>query len=200
LPAPAARAALGFETDAHAYFCPQALFKFHPDFGFSFETAPYTDRPVSGSAVLSISELDEEGRRVAVVERTVPAADLLATTAYRFDFPAIESSKGKRYEFRLAVPDAPAGHGLGVWVTRDQVYLGGAASFAGREQWGDLAFRAHATRGTVFRRLEEILRDQSAFVRSRIVLGAMFLAYNWALAVFGWYLLFAPDDFLAHPA
>lgn len=32
LPAPAARAALGFETDAHAYFCPQALFKFHPDF------------------------------------------------------------------------------------------------------------------------------------------------------------------------
>jgi predicted O-linked N-acetylglucosamine transferase (SPINDLY family) len=32
LPAPAARAALGFDDDAHVYFCPQALFKFHPDF------------------------------------------------------------------------------------------------------------------------------------------------------------------------
>jgi predicted O-linked N-acetylglucosamine transferase (SPINDLY family) len=32
LPAPAARAALGFDDDAHVYFCPQALFKFHPEF------------------------------------------------------------------------------------------------------------------------------------------------------------------------
>jgi predicted O-linked N-acetylglucosamine transferase (SPINDLY family) len=32
LPAPAPRAALGFDDDAHVYFCPQALFKFHPDF------------------------------------------------------------------------------------------------------------------------------------------------------------------------
>lgn len=31
LPAPAARAALGFDDGAHVYFCPQALFKFHPD-------------------------------------------------------------------------------------------------------------------------------------------------------------------------
>ena len=32
LPAPAPRAALGFDEDAHVYFCPQALFKLHPDF------------------------------------------------------------------------------------------------------------------------------------------------------------------------
>jgi predicted O-linked N-acetylglucosamine transferase (SPINDLY family) len=32
LPAPAPRAAVGFDDDAHVYFCPQALFKFHPDF------------------------------------------------------------------------------------------------------------------------------------------------------------------------
>ncbi|MGE3841836.1 MAG: hypothetical protein AB7I50_09640 [Vicinamibacterales bacterium] len=168
--------------------------------GFTFEAAPFEDRPVSGTAVLSIAELDQDGQRELIVERTVPAQDLAATTAYRFDFPPIESSKGLRYEFRLSVPDLPAGHGLGVWMTRDQAYLGGAASFAGREQWGDLAFRVHATRGTVFRRLEEILSDQPLFVRSRVVLGAMFFAYNWALAVFGWYLFFAPDEFLARPA
>jgi len=32
LPTPAPRAALGFDDDAHVYFCPQALFKLHPDF------------------------------------------------------------------------------------------------------------------------------------------------------------------------
>jgi predicted O-linked N-acetylglucosamine transferase (SPINDLY family) len=54
LPAPAARAALGFDDDAHVYFCPQALFKFHPDFD---------------AIVARILRADSRGRAYIVADR-----------------------------------------------------------------------------------------------------------------------------------
>lgn len=161
--------------------------------GISVEAAPYGGA-VGGSAILTLSELNDTGTGLPVVQRLVPAADLVAASSYRMAFPPIEASKGKRYEFRVAAPDVPAGQGLGLWVTRDQQYLGGAATLGGREQWGDLVFRAHATRSTVFQRLEQLLSDKPLIIRSRVTLAAVLVLYNWSLAMFAWYLLFADDD------
>jgi hypothetical protein len=49
----------------------------------------------------------------------------------------------------------------------------------------------------LFRRVEHMLRDKPFWLKSRVTLVALLILYNWALAAFAWYLLFAddpPDD------
>jgi hypothetical protein len=106
----------------------------------------------------------------------------------------VEDSKGRQYRLEIAAPDTPAGQGIGLLATRDQAYEGGVLVVAGKELWADLVFSAHAERATLFRRVEYMLRDKPAWVRSRWTLGALIVLYNWALAAFTWYMLFVEDE------
>jgi hypothetical protein len=117
-----------------------------------------------------------------------------AAGEFRFEFEPIEESSGRRYELRLEAPSVPAGAGIGLWATREQAEGAGVLRVDGREHWGDLVFRADATRATVFRRFEHLLRDRPAWLRSRVTLGVVIVLYNWALAAFTWYLLFVEDE------
>ena len=82
--------------------------------------------------------------------------------------------------------------GVELLATRDEGYSDGRLWFDGREQWGDLLFETSAQRATSFARLEHALRDKPRWLRSRVTLAALFLAYNACLAVVFWTLLTAP--------
>jgi hypothetical protein len=131
-----------------------------------------------------------EGREVARVVR--PLAEVVASSRYRISFPPIADSAGKRYRLIIAAPALSPGRGLQVLATRDQTYAGGVLTVGDKEEWGDLVFRAEAEDATIFRRVQAALRHAPLWLGSPWVLGAIVLLYNWALAVFAWYMLVPP--------
>jgi hypothetical protein len=135
---------------------------------------------------------DDASRPVARL--VASAREVVAEERFRFEFPPVEDSKDRQYLLEIKALDAPAGRGIGVWATREQAYEGGILLVDGREQWGDLVFAAHAERATLFRRVEHMLADKPAWIRSRWTLGTLIVLYNWALAAFTWYMLFVEDE------
>jgi hypothetical protein len=174
--------------------------------GITVEARPSKDR-VSGLVVFSLREIPAPVTPIptphappaAAVSPTLfrvlkPATQVVAAESVRVDFEPIEDSKGRMYQLRIEAPDVPAGQGIALWATRDQAMRGGVLTVNGREEWGDLVFTAHATRATLFRRIEYALRGQPAWLRSRVTLGFLIVLYNWALAAFTWYMLFVDDE------
>jgi hypothetical protein len=172
--------------------------------GVTVEAAP-AGRSVSGDLVFSIVELGPVGPSAAALSRSragtleevarvvVPAADVVRRSSYLVSFTPIDDSKGKEYQLDVSAPGVSRGHGIALRATRDQAYRGGVLAVEGKEQWGDLVFSTHATRGTLFPTIEYLLRDKPAWMRSRLLLGALIVLYNWALATFTWYMLFVED-------
>jgi hypothetical protein len=166
------------------------------------ELRPFGDH-VSGDAIFTLTELpgstsdgdapaSAQERVVAVVGRQ--ARDVVTSDRFEIAFAPQEDSNGRHYRLRIEVPDAPAGQGLGAWATREQAYLGGVLTFAGKEQWGDLVFETRAERATLYRRVEHMLREAPGWIASPWLLGTLLVLYNWALATFTWYMLFVEDD------
>lgn len=177
--------------------------------GLTVEARPFAQR-VTGMVVFSLREIEPKPAVAAAAPATPPAspvvparpifrvlkpaAQVVAGDRARVDFDPIEDSKGRMYQLRIEAPDTPAGEGLAFWATRDQALPEGTLTVGGKEEWGDLVFAAHATRATLFRRVEHMLADKPAWLRSRITLGILIALYNWALAAFTWYMLFVEDE------
>ncbi len=136
-----------------------------------------------------------EGFAPREVARVVkPAREVVANETFTFSFEPLEDSHGKQYRLDIQAPGVRAGQGIALWAGRGQTYLGGVLAVNGKEQWGDLVFAAHADRASVFRRVEHLLRDKPAWLRSRWTLGTLIVLYNWALAAFTWYMVFVDDE------
>lgn len=164
------------------------------------------DATVDGDVVFTLTEIGQarpagavadvpEGftpRQVAHVVK--PAREVVASSTYTLSFQPVEESHGKQYRLEIQAPTTAAGQGIALWASRGQAYLGGVLAVNGKEQWGDLVFSAHADRASVFRRVEYLLRDKPAWLRSPWTLGTLIVLYNWALAAFTWYMVFVDDD------
>lgn len=170
--------------------------------GITVEARPFAQR-VSGMVALTLREVagpvpagtPNAPAAAGPVFRVLKSApQLVASERVRLDFDPIEESKGRLYQLRIEAPETPAGEGLAFWATRDQALPEGTLTVGGREEWGDLVFAAHATRATVFSRVEHMLADKPAWLRSRVTLGLLLALYNWALAAFTWYMLFVEDE------
>ena len=148
-----------------------------------------------GPVILELGEAGQDpagGDDRPLYRSLFPAKRVVDDPTFTWRFAPIEASSGKQYAVRVSMPSAPFGHGLTLLATRDEGYLDGRLWFDGREQWGDLLFDTSAQRATSFARLEHALRDKPRWLRSRVTLALLFLAYNACLAVVFWTLLTAP--------
>jgi hypothetical protein len=170
--------------------------------GVTIEARPFAGT-VDGDVVFTVTDVGEvqlqggvlgHGPSREIARVTAQASAVVADRTYRVGFPPVEPSGGRQYRLDIAAPAVPAGKGIGLHATRDQGYLGGVLTVGGQEQWSDLVFEVHAERSTVFRRVEYLLRDKPAWLRSRWTLGTLIVLYNWALATFTWYMLFVEDE------
>lgn len=156
-----------------------------------------------GAVVFELAELTGQ----PVVSQTLfrdarDAASVVRGGSFTWRFNPIEGSRGKRYALTVSMPNAPFGEGQAVRLqaTRGERYAGGALTYDGRSQWGDLVFSTEAARATSFRRFEHALHDKPWWLRSRVTLAALFLLYNAALFTVLWTILTAPDEEAGSPA
>jgi hypothetical protein len=153
---------------------------------------PY-GRRVSGEVVFELRELAPGGPRL--VFRTVrPAAEVTASDSYAVRLPPIEESAHRTYLLQIAAPRTRPGEGIALLAIREDAYPQGASFVGSREQWGDLVFETSASRATIFSGVEHLLRDKSPLLRSRWVLGGVFMLFNWALLTFLYFMAFAGDE------
>jgi hypothetical protein len=167
--------------------------------GVTIHASPYRDA-VTGEVELTVREVDRAdqvphaadlARQPPIARHVVPASEVIGAGGFEWEIPPIESSEGRHYALTVRLPDTPPGQGLALWATRGQSLRGGVLTVGGAEQWGDVVFEAHATRATLLARVEHLLRDQPAWLRSRWTLGGLLLVYNWLLAFFSWYMVCA---------
>jgi hypothetical protein len=123
-----------------------------------------------------------------------PAAHVLTGSTYRWEFEPVMDSAGRRFRLEVSAPATAAGQGIGLVASYEDLYPDGALFIADREQWGDLVFSTAATRATVFRTLEDLMRDKPAPLHSRWFLLGVLLLYGWALAAFIYYMGFAREE------
>jgi len=62
-------------------------------------------------------------------------------TFFRFSFPKIKDSKGKKYYFFIAAPDASLGNAITIWSSSKDLYKGGQKISDGNPAHGDLVFK-----------------------------------------------------------
>lgn len=60
---------------------------------------------------------------------------------FRFDFPEISSSKGKKYYFFMQAPKASPGNAITIWSSSKDLYKGGEKIVDGTAAPGDLVFK-----------------------------------------------------------
>jgi len=118
------------------------------------------------------------------------AAEVIASNAFAIAFPPINNSSGRQYRLDISAPRTPPGQGIALAATSDDSYPGGSLFVDGRERWGDLVFETQAARDTMYRTVEHLLRESQAGVALSWLLGGLFVAYNAALVVFVYYMLF----------
>jgi hypothetical protein len=160
--------------------------------GVTVEARPFGDA-AAGTVVFDVAQIDprlESSAQVTPLYRILrPARDVVRAPRYRIAFPPIAGSHGRLYRLEVRVPDAAPGQGLGLWATRDQVYRGGVLTVNGREEWGDLVFRASAARATPFRDMQHRLAAWHPAAGSPLLLGALLVLYNAGLALATWFLV-----------
>lgn len=142
---------------------------------------------VTGDVVFTLKEVTPHAER-ELYRIVRPAAAVVQDDAFDIDFPALAQSEGRRYRIDVRAPNTPVGHGVGLWATNGERHAGGALFIDGKEQWGDLAFDAFAASSRAFDYLDRPLHDKPWPVSARWFLGAVFVAYNVALAALLWML------------
>lgn len=158
---------------------------------------------VRGTVVFELAELvGDAAAPVTLFRDTREAAVVARGGPFTWRFNPIEGTRGKQFALTVSMPNAPFGEGraLRLHATRGERYAGGALTYDGRSEWGDLVFSTEAARATSFRRFEHALRDKPWWLRSRVTLAAAFLLYNLALFTVFWTILTAPDEEVAPPA
>jgi hypothetical protein len=138
------------------------------------------DTPVA-LALYDVAGPDDE-RFVAGAE--FPAAEVAGGRGFTWTFPPIDDPTGRRYRLEIRAPRAEAGHGLGVWATRQPAYPDGRFDVGDAEQWGDLVFATHGRRETLFANRDAVLQHAPGPLRSSIVAGLAFALCNTVLAWF----------------
>jgi hypothetical protein len=82
---------------------------------------------------------------IAVREIEVPAADLVRSTTYTFEFPPINDSRDVAYQLDVrSSADAPSG-GVALWASRGATLADGTLLINAAERWAELAFETKAT-------------------------------------------------------
>ncbi len=138
-------------------------------------------QPPAGPVVLTLFEYQPDGSTVRVAQRTVAASDLLASASFIARFPRIDRSAGRAYRLEIALPEAPAGHGLR-FVAGGPTYPQGEMRVGERREWGDLQFRTVAGRTTFLANLQRTRRTAPSIFGATWTWIALALVFTWALA------------------
>lgn len=126
-----------------------------------------------------------------IATRMVETAGLDLSAPLRVPVPYVDNSAGRVFIIEIMLQDAPPGHGLR-FEAGSPAYLQGNMQITGKTDWGDLKFRVHADRTTIFRNLKKLRRSWPAPVQSDLFLVGALIVGNAALAMMIWTLAFAP--------
>jgi hypothetical protein len=155
----------------------------------AFEVFP---RPSSQPPVGPIRFRIFDGEQL-ITTTTVETAGLDLTAPLRVPVPYMDNSAGRVFVVEIMLQDATPGHGLR-FEAGSPTYLHGNMQISGVTDWGDLKFRTHAERTSIFRNLQKVRRAWPAPVRSDAFLIAALIAGNAALALVMWTLAFAAPE------
>jgi hypothetical protein len=121
---------------------------------------------------------DTTGEAVArglVRSATVPAADFVRGSSFRFEFAPLLDSKDGDYRFDIASSTSNPVKGVALWATKGTGYDGGALLVNGSRRWADLTFRTEAPVLSVWQLLMALRLAQPA--RAYVVLVAFFVTW-----------------------
>jgi len=96
-------------------------------------------RNVSGEIYFHLQR--EGGTSRTLSRKKVNAEKIKDNQYFRYEFPEIEDSKGKKYYFYLNAPQAEPGNALTIWANDREKYLEGTKIVNGEPAYGDLAFK-----------------------------------------------------------
>jgi hypothetical protein len=146
--------------------------------------------PPVGTAHL---ELVDAATGVSVTRTTLPAAALTAAAPFEWTIPRIDHSMWRSYQIVISVPDAPSDRGLLLDVGAP-LYAGGALTVAGRDVWGDLRFSTRASRARAIDAMRQLRQQAPPWGRSELLVVAIGLLVNLALARLFYDLIVAASD------
>lgn len=134
-----------------------------------------------GELVVDLSERRAAG--VVRIERVaVPAADVVASRAFKVPFREQRHSRGRTYELRLRHVRFAPGPAIDLASSRENL-LGTGRLFAdGRERWGDLVFQTSARRATLPYWRHEVFRAWPRWVWSWTMIVLSVSVFNLVLA------------------
>jgi hypothetical protein len=125
-----------------------------------------------------------------IARLAVPAAALTASVPFEWTIPRVDRSAGQTFYLVLDVPDAPADRGVLLDVGPPR-YAEGVLTINGRDQWGALKFSTRAARARTLDTVRDLRRRAPGWLQSELVLVAIGLAINLAIACLVYDLVFA---------
>jgi hypothetical protein len=143
--------------------------------------------PPLGEAQLELLQI---GIDRPIARLAVPAAALTAAAPYEWSIPRVDRSAGQTFLLVVSVPDAPPDRGLFLDVGPPR-YADGVLTINGRDQWGALKFSTRAARARTIETVRDLRRRAPGWLQSELVLVAMGLAINLAIACLIYDLVFA---------
>lgn len=132
---------------------------------------------VSGNVRLELHDLTGHGDTL-IRSATVPAASLVRSPTYLFEFPPIGDSKDRPYRLDVVSEDASGPHGVALQATRGAGYGGGAMVINDIGRWADLAFEVDAPAPSGLRAL---VGAGAGWRAARGVVVVVLFAVIWAL-------------------
>jgi hypothetical protein len=151
-------------------------------------------RPKSAPPIGTVHlELADGPTGQPIARTTLSAAELTAVVPFEWTIPRIDRTYGRWFVIVISAPDAPPDRGVLLDVGAP-LYPTGGLAVGGRDVWGDLRFSTRAARARAIDAMRQLRRQAPPWGRSELLVIAIGLLVNLALARLSYDLIVAPPD------